>query len=81
MRIQNGKWVRIRHNNVNIDGKVISADHYGPRDGWYIELLKRDGDYRYWKQGQDGGTLLAVAESEEELEVSTLHINIPSGFN
>lgn len=53
----------------SVEGKVISAFHWGERDGWYIELNKylnternRNLDltqtsYGYWKQGRDGGTV------------------------
>lgn len=50
-----------------VAGKVISADHWGNRDGWYIEIRKDllteknrasnfiQSDYGYWKEGCDGG--------------------------
>ena len=45
------------------EGKVLTAKHYGERDGWYIELEKDkvspgwQKGYGYWKQGVDRGTV------------------------
>lgn len=43
-------------------GRVLTANNWGREDqsDWYIELklgLDGNGEYRYWKQGMDGGTL------------------------
>jgi len=45
------------------EGVVLTAKHYGERDGWYIELNKDkvspgwQSGYGYWKQGTDGGSV------------------------
>lgn len=39
--------------------KVFSAHYEGDEDGWYAEFLDTKGKYHYWKQGIDGGRVLA----------------------
>lgn len=47
-----------RPNSTPLEGKVLSANHYGINDGWFIECTNPDGTgYYYWKQGSDGGML------------------------
>lgn len=38
-------------------GVVLTAEHWGARDGWFIEIDKDFGGYGYWKQGCDGGVV------------------------
>ena len=44
--------------------RVVSQEHYprlGNEDdwGWNIEFIGSDGQYRHWKQWEDGGKLIA----------------------
>lgn len=58
--LKEGTIIAIKSQGLTVKGKVISAEHWGERDGWYIEMIDTDGNYRYWKQGQDGGELLSI---------------------
>lgn len=60
--IPKGTPVVIKAQGLTVRGEVISAEHYGSGDGWYIELGNANvpGGYSYWKQGQDGGELVEV---------------------
>lgn len=59
-----GDHIALYAQGLKFTGKVLTAHHYGKRDGWYIEFthtsspyFNRDiaGHYGYWKQAQDGG--------------------------
>lgn len=50
-------YVRLHGCSIHID-RIVSIDHFGERDGWYIEFYDDRGTYRYWKQGYDGGELI-----------------------
>ena len=60
MDIQPGDTITINAKGLQVTGTVLSAQDYG-RDGesdWYIQMTDRDtGQYQYWKQGVDGGTI------------------------
>jgi len=60
--IEKGSIVTIQAQGIQVTGKVLSADNWGGKDGWYIEMTEANvpGGYSYWKQGQDGGTLVEV---------------------
>jgi hypothetical protein len=62
MKITKGDTVVIQAQGIKVKGEVLSADNWGGKDGWYIELTKANvpGGYSYWKQGQDGGKLIEV---------------------
>lgn len=54
---------------ITVRGTVYSADWYGVRDGWYIEITNAEfenrplnftGNYSYWKQGNDGGRIIEL---------------------
>ena len=53
------------------EGRVISANFYGERDGWYIESDKYkvspgwQTGYGYWKQGYDGGYVEKIGHSSK----------------
>lgn len=57
LKIQKGDTIKIKSQGTTAEGTVLSADYYGERDGWYIEL---EAPYRYWKQGFDGGYVVEV---------------------
>jgi len=69
--IKEGDVITIAAQGVKVKGTVLSVDHNGPRDGWYIELgdatsggLIWGGGYCYWKQGSDGGRVVEVNGKE-----------------
>ena len=58
--IRQGDHLTIRAQGIVISGTVLSANFWGDKDGWYIELATDQGGYSYWKQGCDGGEIMAV---------------------
>lgn len=38
--------------------RIIMAEYYGSRDGYYIEFYDTHNQYHYWKQCYDGGRLV-----------------------
>lgn len=59
--IKKGDEVVIKFRGHKYKCIVITANYWGPEDGWYIEFTYADnGEYGYWKQGQDGGQLEEV---------------------
>lgn len=52
--------ITIHAQGVTVSGTVLSAIFWGPPDGWYIEITLDNGRYSYWKQGLDGGEIVAV---------------------
>lgn len=61
--------VVIEHRGMKVEGTVLSANHWGESEGWYIEMIDTDGMYRYWKQGEDGGELLEVKHDVKRLDI------------
>lgn len=55
--LKRGDKIVITMDGERFLGKVLTAEHYGARDGWFIEIDKDRGGYGYWKQGSDGGTV------------------------
>ena len=55
-----GDRITIRAQGVTVSGTVLSAIFWGSPDGWYIEITPDNGGYSYWKQGLDGGEIVAV---------------------
>lgn len=60
LTIEKDSKVAIMFNGNKIEGKVLTANNWGPEDGWYIEMIDTFGNYRYWKQGPDGGEVIEV---------------------
>lgn len=60
-----GTRIRIRSGGHTIEGFVDTAQNFGSvgQDDWYIEGFV-DGDYFYWKQQIDGGTM-EVLDAED----------------
>ena len=51
-----------------MEGEVLDAHYWGPKDGWYIEFVKDkvsssdiELGYGYWQQGVEGGTVQVVS--------------------
>ena len=61
-QVNKGDTVVLKAQGLKVSGQVLSADYWGEKDGWYIELTMANvpGSYAYWKQGQDGGELISV---------------------
>lgn len=68
-KIEKGDKIVVYSNGVTVEGTVYSANYYGKRDGWYIEMENCTfknrpynfiGTVSYWKQGQDGGHIVSV---------------------
>ena len=59
--IKEGDRVEIKAQGITVTGTVDSANNYNQwgtkPDCWYIELTSDSGNYHYWKQGVDGGTV------------------------
>jgi len=57
-------------------GTVLTAKHYGERDGWFIELEKDEVSpgwqrgYGYWKQGVDGGTVEKLDKESSKIKTN-----------
>lgn len=62
MKISKGDVVTIAAQGIKVTGEVLSADYWGEKDGWYIELTKANvpGGYSYWKQRYDGGKIVSI---------------------
>jgi hypothetical protein len=76
MKIKKGDEVKIKCQGLQVKGEVISADNWGVDGGWYIEMLDSNGQYRYWKQGEDGGELLEHAVSVDMGKFESLNFII-----
>ncbi len=61
-RINKDDQVEIAAQGIIVRGTVLTAQWYGERDGWYIEMDHANvpGGYSYWKQGYDGGRINKV---------------------
>jgi hypothetical protein len=66
LKVVKGDVVVIKAQGITVKGEVLSADYWGDKDGWYIELTKANvpGGYSYWKQRFDGGKLVEVNGKE-----------------
>lgn len=62
-KIKRDDTVVIQWNGIKIEATVLTANHWGKQDGWYIEMVDKNGVYRYWKQNQDGGELIEHIKS------------------
>lgn len=51
--------ITVKAQGHTLSGKVLSADWWGEKDGWYIEFTGSHG-YSYWKQRYDGGDIVKV---------------------
>jgi hypothetical protein len=63
-RLENGTEVVIKAIGGEVKATVLQADNWGGEDGWYIEMVDSTGQYRYWKQGYDGGSIISVNGKE-----------------
>ncbi len=61
-RINPGDEIIVTAQGTTVKGIVVSANWFGPSDGWYIEMAPANvpGGYSYWKQGWDGGDVVSV---------------------
>lgn len=63
-----GTRVRIHSWGTVVEGSVLNATNYGnPTEGddWYIEMRTTKGEYHYWKQRIDTGTMEVLNEAED----------------
>ncbi len=57
-----GDEIIVAAQSIKVKGTVLTVDHYGAEDGWYIQMSPATvpGNFSYWKQGIDGGNVIAV---------------------
>ena len=71
-----GDKIKVTAQGCEIFGTVLTAYFWGKKDGWYIEYMideqasfrpsRFSGNYGYWKQGCDGGTVEKITQEEKQ---------------
>jgi hypothetical protein len=61
-----GDRITVQAQGIAVTGTVVTADHYGEEDGWYIQMTDANvpGGFSYWKQGFDGGRITHINGKE-----------------
>lgn len=62
LTVKVGDEIAVQAQGIVVKGKVLTVDHYGAYDGWYIQMSPANvpGNFSYWKQGIDGGNIIAI---------------------
>jgi hypothetical protein len=63
MKVEHGSKITIESQGSRVSGTVLTAwnaANRGDPENWYIELIRDDGGYGYWKQLIDGGRIVSV---------------------
>ena len=66
--IEPGDIVTIKTNDKEYTGEVLSADYWGAKSGWYIELVWGEKGYFYYKQEFDGGDIIKIVKKSQQAE-------------
>lgn len=78
--IEPGDIVTIKTNDKEYTGEVLSADYWGAKSGWYIELVWGEKGYFYYKQEFDGGDIIKINSQGPMLNINTPLIRFSSQY-